>query len=114
MVIQRGEVWWADMPASIGSEPGYRRPVVIVQADPLTASRMATVVAVIVTSSMRWASLPGNVFLRAGECGLLRDSIANVTQIVTLDKRMLDTRIGQVTDRTLEMIDNGLRFVLNL
>ena len=98
----------------MGAEPGCRRPVLIVQADPLTASRMATVVAVVITSSLRWASAPGNVLLRAGEGGLMRDSVANLTQILTLDKRMLESKIGSVSLRTLDLVDNGLRFVLDL
>ncbi len=112
--MQRGEIWWAELPDPVGAEPGYRRPILIVQADPLTTSRMATIVAVIVTSNMRWAAAPGNVVLQASESGLPRDSIANVTQIVTLDKQALEERVGQVTPYTLELVNNGLRFVLDL
>lgn len=112
--MQRGEIWWADLPAPVGAEPGFRHPVLIVQADALTASRMATVVVVVITSNMRWATAPGNVVLHAVESNLPRDSVANVTQIVTMDKHMLDTRIGQVTERTLELVDYGLRLILDL
>jgi mRNA interferase MazF len=112
--MQRGEIWWADLPEPSGAAPGYRRPVLLMQADAFTQSRIATVVAVIITSNLRVAAAPGNVLLRANESGLSKDSVINVSQIVTLDKFTLDERIGQVTARTLEQVEDGLRLVLDL
>lgn len=112
--MQRGEIWWADLPEPTGATPGYRRPVLLVQADAFTQSRIATVIAVIITSNLRIATAPGNVLLRAAESGLPKDSVINVSQIVTLDKRALDERVGHVTATTLTDVDDGIRLVLDL
>src|SRR5450756_455675 len=89
MVIAQGEVWWADLPVPAGSGPGFRRPVVVVQGDSLNRSRVATVVCVPLTSNLRWADAPGNVLLVARATGLPKDSVANVSQIIALDKSCL-------------------------
>jgi mRNA interferase MazF len=110
----RGEIWWANLPEPVGATPGYRRPMLLIQADAFTNSRIATVVAVVITSNLRLASAPGNVLLRAAESGLQKDSVINVSQIVTLDKLTLDERVGQITARTLEQVETGVRLVLDL
>jgi mRNA interferase MazF len=112
--MHRGTVWWADLPDPLGAAPGYRRPVLLIQADAFTNSRLATVVAVVITSNLRLAAAPGNVLLPADESGLPKDSIVNVSQIVTLDKQILDEPIGQVSLRTLTLIERGIRLVLDL
>jgi mRNA interferase MazF len=112
--MQRGDIWWADLPNPVGAAPGYRRPVLLIQADAFTSSRLATVVVVIITSNLRLAAAPGNVLLPATESGLPKDSVVNVSQIVTLDKQTLDEQTGHVSVRTLEMIENGIRLVLDL
>ncbi|MBK9714626.1 MAG: type II toxin-antitoxin system PemK/MazF family toxin [Kouleothrix sp.] len=112
--MQRGEIWWADLPEPTGATPGYRRPVLLIQADAFLQSRIATVIAVIITSNLRIATAPGNVFLRATESGLAKDSVINVSQIVTLDKHLLDEQIGHVTATTLADVENGIRLVLDL
>jgi mRNA interferase MazF len=112
--MQRGAIWWADLHEPIGATPGYRRPVLIIQANAFTDSRIATVVVVIITSNLRLAAAPGNVLLAAPDTGLSKDSVVNVSQIVTLDKQMLDEPIGQVSARALELIENGLRLALDL
>jgi len=112
MVISQGEVWWADMPAPTGSGPGFRRPVVIVQGDALNRSRIATVVSVPLTSNLRWAEAPGNVALSSRVTGLPRESAANVSQIVTLDKALLTERVGRLPPAKLELILAGLDVVL--
>ncbi len=112
--MYRGDIWWADMPDPNGSSAGYRRPVVIVQADAFTTSRIATVIVAVITSNLRLATAPGNIFLAAGESGLPRDSVINVSQIITLDKTILGTHVGRVTTKTLEQIDDGLRLVLDV
>jgi mRNA interferase MazF len=112
--MRRGDIWWADLPDPVGAAPGYRRPVLLIQADAFTESRIATVVVIVLTSNLRLAAAPGNVVLLAAECGLPKDSVVNVSQIVTLDKQTLDEQIGQVSARTLEVIENGIRLVLDL
>jgi mRNA interferase MazF len=112
MVIAQGEIRWADLADQIGSSPGYRRPVLVVQGDALNASRIATVLCVPVTSNPKWADAPGNVLLRERETGLDRDSVANVSLLVAVDKEQLDERVGQVPRRTLERVLAGIDVVL--
>lgn len=113
-MIQRGQVWWADLDEPQGSEPGYRRPVVVVQSDAFNRSRIRTVVTVVVSSNLRLLDAPGNVILRARATGLLRDSVANVSQILTLDREQLTERAGQVDAETMKALGRGLRLVLDL
>ena len=94
MVIAQGEVWWADLGDPAGSEPGFRRPVVVVQGDAFNASSLRTVVCVALTSNTRWADAPGNVLLTARATGLPKPSVANVSQLVTLDRTALTERAG--------------------
>ncbi len=112
--MERGEIWWASMPEPAGSEPGYRRPVVVVQADSFNQSRLRTVVTVALMSNLRLAEAPGNVLLSSRQTGLSRDSVANVSQIVTLDRGVLTEQIGAVPDLVLQKIEAGLRLVLDL
>lgn len=112
MVIAQGEVWWADLADPIGSSPGYRRPVLIVQGDALNASRIATVLCVPLTSNLKWAEAPGNILLPSRNTGLDRDSVANVSLLVALDKAQLDEKTGQVPRRMLERVLSGIDVVL--
>ena len=112
MVISQGDIWWADLPAPAGSGPGFRRPVVVVQGDALNRSRLATAVCVPLTSNLRWADAPGNVHLAAGATGLPRDSVANVSQIVALDRNLLDERAGRLPRAKLDLLLSGLDVVL--
>jgi mRNA interferase MazF len=112
MVIAQGEIWWAELGDPAGSAPGFRRPVLVVQAESFNRSRIATVVCVPLTSNMRWAGAPGNVALESGVTGLPRDSVANVSQIVTLDRSMLTERAGRVSDATFELVLYGIDVVL--
>lgn len=112
MVIAQGEVWWADLADPIGSSAGYRRPVLVVQGEALNASRIATALCVPLTSNFKWADAPGNVLLPALETGLDRDSVANVSLLVAVDKAQLDERVGQVARRTLERVLAGVDVVL--
>ena len=111
-MIAQGEVWWADLGAPAGSEPGYRRPVVVVQCDAFNRSRIATIVCVPVTSNLRWAKAPGNVYLEAAATGLPKDSVANVSQVVALDRGTLGKRAGRLTDRELGLVLSGIDVVL--
>lgn len=108
----RGEVWWAALPRPVASEPGFRRPVIVVQADAFNRSRIRTVVAVVVTSNERLAQAPGNVLLPARVAGLPKDSVANVSQIVTLDKAFLVERCARLPEETIQRIEDGIRLVL--
>ena len=112
MVISQGEIWWADLPEPAGSGPGFRRPVVVVQGDALNRSRIATVVCVPLTSNLKWADAPGNVALSARLSGLPKDSVANVSQIVTLGRSFLTGRIGKLPDAKLELVLAGIDVVL--
>lgn len=112
MVIAQGEVWWADLPVPTGSGPGFRRPVVVVQGDSLNRSRVTTVVCVLVTSNLRWADAPGNVLLVARATGLPKDSVANVSQIIALDKGVLAERIGKLSRAKTELVLSGIDVVL--
>ncbi len=91
-MIQRGEIWWASLPEPTGSEPGYRRPVLVVQSDDFNRSRIATVIALVITSNTKLGQAPGNVYLPQKLTGLPRDSVANVPQIITVDKSLLTER----------------------
>ena len=112
MVISQGEIWWADLAAPAGSGPGFRRPVVVVQCDALNRSRIGTVVCVPLTSNLKWASAPGNVPLSARLSGLPKDSVANVSQIVTIDKQLLGERVGKLSRSKLELMLSGIDIVL--
>ncbi len=112
MVISQGEVWWAELSAPRGSEPGYRRPVIVVQGDALNRSRIATVVCVPLTSNLGWADAPGNVLLTARITGLPKDSVANVSQVVTLDKSVLEERTGKISRAKTELLLAGIDVVL--
>lgn len=111
-MIAQGEVWWSDLGEPFGSEPAYRRPVVVVQCDAFNRSRIATIVCVPLTSNLRWARAPGNVLLEAAATGLPKDSVANVSQIIALDRGALDERVGRLADRDLALVLSGLDVVL--
>jgi mRNA interferase MazF len=113
-VITRGEIHWADLGAASGSRPAKRRPVLVVQSDPYNASRLATVVAVVITSNTSLAAMPGNVFLPATATGLPRDSVVNVTAMVTLNKTDLTERVGGLSPSLMHEVDRGLRRTLEL
>jgi mRNA interferase MazF len=111
-VIAQGEVWWADLGDPAGSAPGYRRPVVVVQGDAFNASSLRTVVCIVLTSNTRWAEAPGNVLLTARATGLPKASVANVSQLVTLDRTALTERAGRLSASNLELVLVGVDVVL--
>ena len=114
MVVERGELWWANLGSPDGSEPGYRGPILIVQADAFNRSRIQTVLAVILTTNVRLVDAPGNVLIPATVSGLPKDSVANVSQIITVDRDFLHERVSQLQGQTLKSLDAGLRLVLGL
>jgi mRNA interferase MazF len=112
VTISQGEVWWADLREPTGSGPGFRRPVVVVQGDALNRSRLATVVCVVLTSNLKWSAAPGTVVLPARITGLPRESVANASQIVTIDKTELTERAGKLPRAKLELVLSGVDVVL--
>ena len=114
MVIRRGEVWWADLPAPEGSEPGYRHPVIVVQSDPFNESGIRTVVCVVLTSNVRLSEGPGNLYLSPQETGLPRPSVANVSQIATLSRSRLRERVGRLPPQALNQVFAGIGRVLGV
>lgn len=114
MVVERGDVWWADLGEPDGSEPGFRRPVIIVQSDAFNRSRLRTVIAVSLATNVRLLDAPGNVLVPAKASGLPKASIANVSQVVTLDRDFLLERAGRLRGQVLKDLDRGLRLVLGL
>ena len=114
MVVERGQVWWADLGEPDGSEPGYHRPVLIVQSDAFNRSRLHTVVAVVLSTNAHLLDAPGNVLLSAKATGLPKDSIANVSQVITIDREFLMELAGRVRGQFLKDVENGLRLVLGL
>jgi mRNA interferase MazF len=113
-VTQRGSIWWADLGETRGRKPAKRRPVLVIQSGPFNASRLNTAIAAVITSSTGLAAMPGNVFLPATSSGLPKDSVVNVTALVTLDKTDLDTETGQLPASLMNDVDRGLRRVLGL
>ncbi len=111
-MITQGDIWWADLAEPAGSEPGFRRPVVVVQGDAFNRSAIQTVICVGVTSNLKWAEAPGNVLLTARATGLTRQSVANVTQIVTLDKNALRERVGRLPTAKLDLVLTGIELVI--
>ncbi len=111
-MIAQGEVWWADLGDPVGSAPGFRRPVVVVQGDSFNRSRISTVFCVPLTSNLRWADAPGNVLLDAAATGLPRDSVANVSQVITLDRAVLTERVGVLPAHKLDLVLYGIDIVL--
>ena len=113
-MIRRGELYWADLGPPSGSRPAKRRPVLVVQSDAYNASRLATTLVLVVTSNTELAGMPGNVFLPAVMTGLPRDSVANVTAVVTVDKTDLGDRAGVVPASMMREVDHGLQRVLGI
>jgi mRNA interferase MazF len=112
--MKRGEVWWASLPAPAGSGPGYRRPVLVVQANAFNESRISTVVVAVITSNLRLAEAPGNVRLPRRSSGLGKASVVNVSQLMTLDRRFLTERLKALPGAAVERVDQGMRLALGL
>ena len=112
--MRRGEVWWAELPRPAGSEPGYRRPLLIVSSDDFNRSRIRTVLTVAITGNLALAEAPGNVRLRRSVTGLPRPSVVNVSQIATADRAFLTARAGRLSGTVMRRVDEGLRLALDL
>jgi mRNA interferase MazF len=112
--MKRGEVWWATLPEPERSGPGYRRPVLVVQADAFNRSRIRTVLVAVLTSNLRLALAPGNVLLQSRDTGLPKDSVVNISQVITVDKSLLTEQVGAIRAAKLNAVNDGLRLVLGL
>jgi mRNA interferase MazF len=112
LVTHRGGIYWADLGEISGSKPAKRRPVLVIQSRPFNASRLATIAAAVITSNTRLATMPGNVFIPAAATGLPRDSVVNITALVTLDRTDLGAQAGQLPDSLIDDVDRGLRRLL--
>jgi mRNA interferase MazF len=112
--MRRGEVWWANLPEPVGSGPGYQWPVLVVQSNDFNESRIATTLVAVITSNLALASAPGNLRLSKSHSGLDRASVVNVSQLVTLDRRLLGKRVKALPGDVMQRIDTGLRLVLGL
>ncbi len=114
MVIERGEIWWASLPDPHGAEPGFRRPLLVVQNNAFNRSRIQTVLAVVLTSNLRLVEAPGNVLVPKKLSSLPRDSVANVSQLITVDRDFLIERVGKLRGHAIRAVNAGLRLVLDL
>jgi mRNA interferase MazF len=114
MVVNRGEIWWASLPDPVGSTPGYKRPILIVQANEFNKSKINTLIAVAITSNLRLAAAPGNILLTAKNSQLPRESVINVSQIITIDKSFLTEKVHTLSNAIMDQVDDGLRLVLKL
>jgi mRNA interferase MazF len=114
VVIKRGELWWADLPEPLASEPGYARPVLVVQSDEFNRSRIATAIVVVITSNLKLAQAPGNVLLPQKATGLPKDSVVNTSQVLTIDKSFLTEKIGNLPNHLLIQVEDGLRLAMDL
>ena len=112
--MERGEVWWADLPDPAGAGPGYRRPIIIIQSNDFNRSKIRTIIILVLTSNLKKVDAPGNVLIPAIESGLPKDSVANVSQIITVDKDYLTDKCAKLPPRFMKSIDDGLRLVLSL
>ena len=112
--MRRGEVWWASLPEPRGSGPGFRRPVLVIQSDPFNESRINTVIVAVVTSNLRLADAPGNVLLERRQSRLPRDSVINVSQILTIDKAFLTERVSLLRTEIMARVEAGLKLVLGV
>ncbi len=114
MVISRGEIWWADLPAPTGSEPGYKRPVLVVQSDSFNKSPIDTVIVLTLSTNLALADAPGNILLSTRQSGLPKKSVVNVSQIVAADKSFLTEKVKKVEESIINEVEEGLRLVLAL
>lgn len=112
--MKRGQIWWAGLREPFGSEPGYRRPVLIIQSDAFNASQLKTIVVIAITSNLRLADAPGNILLKKTDTGLKKDSVANVSQVLTLDKQFLTEQAGQLSNQLMHQVDSGLLLLLDI
>ncbi len=114
MVVKRGEIWWASMGEARGSEPGYRRPVVIISSNEFNESFIQTIIAAVITSNLHLADAPGNFKIAKTKFGLTRNSVVNISQLITLDKSFLTEQAGKLNSKQIQLLNDGIRLVLDI
>ena len=112
--MKRGEIWWASLPSPVGSGPGYKRPVLIIQANPFNASRISTIIVAVITSNLALAEAPGNARIGKSDSGLAEASVVNVSQIITIDRSVLTKKVKALPSAVIEKVAEGLKLVLGL
>jgi mRNA interferase MazF len=113
-MVKRGEIWWVSLPDPLSSEPGYKRPVVIIQSDSFNKSKINTIICAVLTSNLKLKDVPGNILLPNKTTGLPKDSVINISQIITIDKSFLEKKAGELTRKQRIKMDIGLKIVLSL
>jgi mRNA interferase MazF len=111
-MVKRGEIWWADLPEPTRSEPGFRRPVVIIQADSFNCSKINTVICAVITSNLKLSEAPGNIALSISQSGLSKESVINISQIITIDKSFLSEKISELNSKIIHKIEESLKLIL--
>jgi len=114
MVIKRGQIWWAELPEPIGSGPGYRRPLLIIQSNNFNKSKINTIIAAVITSNIRLSAAPGNILLSTQKSKLPKESVINVSQLITIDKSFLTEKVNTLSNSIMANVDEGVRLVLQL
>lgn len=114
MVIKRGQIWWAELPEPVGSEPSYKRPLLIIQSNDFNKSKINTIIAAVITSNIRLSAAPGNILLSTKKSKLPKESVINVSQLITIDKSFLTEKINTLPPSIMEKVDEGVRLVLQL
>lgn len=112
--MQRGEIWWADLGTSSGSEPGYRRPVVIISSNAFNKSKIQTVIVAVITSNLRLANAPGNFSISKRDSKLAKESVINVSQLLTIDKSFLIEKVSTLSNKNILLLNKGLKLSLSL
>ena len=112
--MNRGQIWWAELNEPSGSDPGFKRPVLIIQSDNFNRSRISTAIAVIISSNLKLAQAPGNVFLSRKVSGLPKDSVVNVSQLVTIDRSFFVEQVSQLQQKYMRQVEKGLKLILSL
>ena len=114
MVIKRGDIWWAKLPEPVGSGPGYKRPLLIIQSNEFNKSKINTIIAVVITSNLRLAAAPGNILLSIKRSKLPKESVINISQVITIDKAFLTEKVHHLPNNIIAQVDEGLKLVLKL
>ena len=114
MVIKRGDIWWAKLPEPVGSGPGYKRPLLIIQSNEFNKSKINTIIAVVITSNLRLAAAPGNILLSIKRSKLPKESVINISQVITIDKALLTEKVHHLPNNIIAQVDEGLKLVLKL
>ncbi len=110
--MKRGDIWWASLGEPKGSEPGFKRPVVVISSNDFNVSKIKTIIVAVITSNLRLSEAPGNIELSKKSTGLSRSSVINISQIITVDKLFLTEKIGKLPNKQLQLLNDGIKLVL--